>query len=116
MVVRDIRQAAGALIIGAAFLVVGAGAPATAAEIKVIAGSAVTPVMSQLIATFERSTGHKVRSDFDGAMVPKELGNAAGLPLLVEEMRRRGYKDPLIEKLCTRNWLGVLERTWNQAR
>jgi molybdate transport system substrate-binding protein len=68
MVVRDIRQAAGALIIGAAFLVVGAGAPATAAEIKVIAGSAVTPVMSQLIAPFERSTGHKVRSDFDGAI------------------------------------------------
>ena len=26
-------------------------------------------------------------SDFDGAMIPKELGNAAGLPALVEVMR-----------------------------
>jgi membrane dipeptidase len=51
-------------------------------------------------------------SDFDGAMVPKELGNAAGLPLLVEAMRARGYRKALIDKLCTRNWLRVLERTW----
>ena len=30
-------------------------------------------------------------SDFDGAMIPKGLGNAAGLPTLVEAMRTRGY-------------------------
>ena len=51
-------------------------------------------------------------SDFDGAMIPKGLGNAAGLPALVEVMRARGYGEPLIEKLCFRNWLRVLERTW----
>ena len=51
-------------------------------------------------------------SDFDGAMIPKGLGNAAGLPALVEAMRARGYGEPLIEKLCYRNWLRVLERTW----
>jgi len=52
-------------------------------------------------------------SDFDGAMIPKGLGNAAGLQVLVEAMRTRGYGQPLIEKLCFRNWLRVLERTWN---
>jgi len=52
-------------------------------------------------------------SDFDGAMIPKGLGNAAGLPALVEAMRARGYSQPLIEKLCFRNWLRVLERTWS---
>lgn len=41
---------------------------AAAADIKVIAGSAVTPVMSELIPAFERSSGHKVLSDFDGAI------------------------------------------------
>ena len=51
-------------------------------------------------------------SDFDGAMIPKTLGNAAGLQALVEAMRARGYTEPLIEKLCYRNWLRVLERTW----
>ena len=51
-------------------------------------------------------------SDFDGAMVPKGLGNAAGLPAIVDVMRARGFSEPLIEKLCYRNWLRVLERTW----
>ena len=51
-------------------------------------------------------------SDFDGAMIPKRLGNAAGLQAIVEVMRARGYGQPLIEKLCHRNWLRVLERTW----
>jgi membrane dipeptidase len=45
-------------------------------------------------------------------MIPKTLGNAAGLQALVEAMRARGYAEPLIEKLCYRNWLRVLERTW----
>jgi molybdate transport system substrate-binding protein len=44
------------------------GTIASAAEIKVLAGSAVTPVMIELIAKFELSTGHKVLSDFDGAI------------------------------------------------
>ena len=49
------------------------------------------------------STAHGYRS---------QLGNAAGLPALVEVMRERQYGDALIEKLCFRNWLRVLERTW----
>jgi membrane dipeptidase len=51
-------------------------------------------------------------SDFDGAMVPAKLGNAAGLQILVRAMRKRGFSKPLIEKLCFRNWLRVLGRTW----
>jgi membrane dipeptidase len=55
-------------------------------------------------------------SDFDGAMIPAELGNAAGLQNLVQAMRKRGFGKPLIEKLCFRNWLRVLGRTWGAAR
>ena len=51
-------------------------------------------------------------SDFDGAPMPAELGNAAGLPKLVDRLRQRGFDEMLIEKLCWRNWLGVLRRTW----
>jgi membrane dipeptidase len=51
-------------------------------------------------------------SDFDGAMVPAKLGNAAGLQILMQAMRKRGFSKPLIEKLCFRNWLRVLGRTW----
>src|SRR5580704_12593844 len=54
-------------------------------------------------------------SDFDGATIPAELGDAAGLQNLVQAMRKRGFGKPLIEKLCFRNWLRVLGRTWDGA-
>jgi membrane dipeptidase len=54
-------------------------------------------------------------SDFDGALIPAELGNAAGLPNLVAALRARGFGEPLLEKLCFRNWLRVLARTWGEG-
>jgi membrane dipeptidase len=30
-------------------------------------------------------------------------------------MRQRGFGKPLIEKVCFRNWLRVLEKTWGMA-
>jgi len=55
-------------------------------------------------------------SDFDGAQIPAELGDAAGLQILVSAMRKRGFDRPLIEKLCFRNWPRVLGRTWEPAQ
>jgi membrane dipeptidase len=52
-------------------------------------------------------------SDFDGAAIPKQIGSTAGLPNLVEEMRARQYGEALIEKICFRNWLRVLNKTWS---
>ncbi|HUD88417.1 MAG TPA: dipeptidase [Xanthobacteraceae bacterium] len=54
-------------------------------------------------------------SDFDGAVIPAALGDAAGLQNLVQALRQRGFGTPLIEKLCFRNWLRVLGRTWGSA-
>ena len=54
-------------------------------------------------------------SDFDGAMIPAEISNAAGLQKLVQVMRKRGFGAPLIEKVCFRNWLRVLARTWGNG-
>jgi len=54
-------------------------------------------------------------SDFDGARIPAGIGNAAGLQNLVEIMRTRGFGEPLIEKICFRNWLRVLGQTWGQT-
>jgi membrane dipeptidase len=50
-------------------------------------------------------------SDFDGAMVPAVIGDAAGLPRLIDALVDRGYGRDLIEKIAFRNWLDVLERT-----
>jgi membrane dipeptidase len=54
-------------------------------------------------------------SDFDGATIPAELGSAAGLQILVEAMRERQFGQALIEKVCFRNWLRVLGKTWQAA-
>ncbi len=51
-------------------------------------------------------------SDFDGAMIPKDIKTAEGLPKLVAAMRTHGYGEALIEKICYRNWLRVLKKTW----
>ena len=51
-------------------------------------------------------------SDFDGAMVPQEIGDAAGLPNLLLVLRKHGYDDAALRKLAHENWLRVLRATW----
>ena len=46
----------------------------------------------------------------------REIGDAAGLPRLVEAMRRHGYGEALVAKLCRGNWMRVLARTWGEPR
>ncbi|MGO4573094.1 dipeptidase [Microvirga sp. 2TAF3] len=53
-------------------------------------------------------------SDFDGATIPAEIGDARGLPRLVEAMRKHGYDEVTLRKLCYENWVNVLERTWGK--
>jgi membrane dipeptidase len=50
-------------------------------------------------------------SDFDGATMPAELRDAAGLPRLIEALRSH-HDETTLRKLCTENWLRVLETTW----
>jgi len=51
-------------------------------------------------------------SDFDGAVIPAEIRDAAGVPVLAEAMSKHGYSDELIEKLWFGNWMRVLRATW----
>ncbi|MFW1800559.1 dipeptidase [Acinetobacter nematophilus] len=51
-------------------------------------------------------------SDFDGALVSNELKDIMGMSKLISAMRQRNYSDQLIEKICFKNWLKVLERIW----
>ncbi len=53
-------------------------------------------------------------SDFDGATIPNAIGDVTGLPRLVDAMRRHGYDDATLRKLCYENWVNVLERTWGE--
>lgn len=76
-----------------------------------------TPI-SQLVRHIEYLTQRlgvervALGSDFDGAIMPSELGDAAGLPRLLEALRKRGWDEPSLEALTRRNWLDLLQRTW----
>jgi len=51
-------------------------------------------------------------SDFDGALMPARLGDAGGLPLLVEALGEAGFRGRVLEDLCWRNWVRVLAESW----
>jgi molybdate transport system substrate-binding protein len=74
------------------------GAIVSAAEIKVVSGSAVAPVMIELIAKFEKSSGHRVSFDSDGAIgaITARLlnGEAADVAIVsaaqIDQLARQG--------------------------
>jgi len=51
-------------------------------------------------------------SDFDGATIPAGLGDAAGLPRLLEALRAGGFTPDEIEAVAWRNWRRVLCAWW----
>ena len=51
-------------------------------------------------------------SDFDGATVPKGIGDVTGQQALLQAMREHGYGEALLRKIAHENWFRVLERTW----
>jgi membrane dipeptidase len=50
-------------------------------------------------------------SDFDGAVVPEEIGSAAGLGTLYSALERHGYSRELLTKIGSTNWIDVIKRT-----
>jgi membrane dipeptidase len=51
-------------------------------------------------------------SDFDGALMPREITDAAGLPNLIAVLRERGFDDATLRKIGYENWIRVLGKTW----
>lgn len=52
-------------------------------------------------------------SDFDGATMPDDLHDVAGLPKLVAALRSAGFDDAGLHKIGTENWVRVLGQTWH---
>ena len=53
-------------------------------------------------------------SDFDGAKVPRGIGDVSGLPKLLGTLRERGYDDGALRKLAHENWVRALRATWGE--
>ena len=56
--------------------------------------------------------GVALGSDFDGTLIPSAIGDAAGLPKLVDVLRLHGYDDAALRKIAFENWLRILRQTW----
>ncbi len=72
------------------------------------------PVMAHLdhLLAHLGDDGVAFGSDFDGATVPRGIGDVTGLPALQAAMIAHGYGDALMAKITHGNWLRVLARTW----
>ena len=51
-------------------------------------------------------------SDFDGCIIPAELGDVLGLTELVSGLEARGYSQTDLEQMALGNWLRVLADSW----
>jgi membrane dipeptidase len=51
-------------------------------------------------------------SDFDGVTIPDALGSAAGLPLVLEELRAAGFSEAEVAAIAWGNWRRVLGEWW----
>jgi len=49
-------------------------------------------------------------SDFDGCVLPKDLGDVTGLGRLMETLDERGFSSDVLEKIAYRNWISALEK------
>lgn len=52
-------------------------------------------------------------SDFDGATIPAELGDVAGLPKLVAALEAAGFDAEETAAICWQNWRRVLAAWWH---
>lgn len=51
-------------------------------------------------------------SDFDGCLIPAELGDVTGMPKVLAAIRKRGFDDGALRQFAHENWLRVLDETW----
>jgi membrane dipeptidase len=52
-------------------------------------------------------------SDFDGATIPAQLGDAAGLPRLLDALRAGGFGEAEVRAIAYDNWRRVLGLAWS---
>ena len=52
-------------------------------------------------------------TDYDGTSVPRDVKDAAHLPVLLREFKRRGWSDDRLQRVCHGNFRRVLGAVWN---
>ena len=55
--------------------------------------------------------GVALGSDFDGIQITDHIRDCSGLPNLTTAMKKNGYDDKLINKICSENWIQIIRKT-----
>jgi membrane dipeptidase len=55
-------------------------------------------------------------SDFDGATMPRALGDVRGLPAVLEALRAAGFDPSEVDRIAWGNWRRVLGATWGNRQ
>jgi membrane dipeptidase len=53
-------------------------------------------------------------SDFDGATVPRAVGDVAGMPKVLDALRSDGFTEAEIDAIAWENWCRVLSAWWSE--
>jgi membrane dipeptidase len=53
-------------------------------------------------------------SDFDGVLLPKEIGSVVGFPKILDLLAKEGLDQEVMTKIAHGNWLRVLEECWKK--
>jgi membrane dipeptidase len=51
-------------------------------------------------------------ADLDGALIPEEVGDVAGLSRVMDALQAAGYDERTLRRLAHENWVRVLSATW----
>ncbi len=51
-------------------------------------------------------------SDFDGALIPREIGDVTGLPRVIQALEKAGFQGEDLQAVCQGNWVRVLGESW----
>jgi membrane dipeptidase len=54
-------------------------------------------------------------SDFDGATMPRDLGDVTGLPKLIGALQAHGYGEEELKQITHQNWLRIFRQTWKRS-
>ena len=82
---------------------------------KIVRDTSLNEIVRHALYIADRiGTDHiALGSDFDGAVMPADLKDTAGLPNLVEALSAAGFTHDDLQKITHQNWLRILSDTWN---
>lgn len=84
------------------------------ADGKLTANTPITEIVRHLLYGIERMGIDHIAlgSDFDGVLLPKELGSVAGFPKILDLLAKEGLDREALRKIAHGNWLRVLGECW----